>query len=153
MAVTALRLYQSARDALFGGGLGVLASGPKTACLLVQSYSPDPVTHSQFSDVIDAQVQDPDYRPLAVPDLRIVSTPDAVQLHSGPLDFGHAVSFHDVKYLLLVAGQFDDLRGDNLLIAVADLSSPRGTLSSYGGAFSITPPEAGWFSLSEGNVS
>ncbi len=144
MQAGSLILSNAALRGLLDNSISLL-NKPISAVLLAPGYEPDK-SHSSYSDISAYLVRSADYKPTQLTGCRIEAT---ASFSSDPLNFGGSVTISPVRYVAFVSGLVKTLNPNNPLIGVAALANGGTAIEAIRSSFSISPPDEGWFSLTQ----
>lgn len=148
MAAGTFDVYSTAMQGFLNGDVTNLDAVAVTAILLDNTYTPDLDTHDTYSDVSAFELVGGDYVQIAVTTKAVNLVTGDVQFDSDPVTFANPGTITAAKYMVFVQGTAGALNPTDRLIAVEDLDSGGGTVSSTSGVFRVTPPASGWFTVS-----
>ena len=148
MAVGPFNIYSETLEAMLKSSFVDLSSQNMVAVLLTSSHTPDLEAHATYADISTQEVADADYAAQDLTGEVVTDETAGAYFDSGDISFGASVTITG-KYLVLLAGTAASLSGTDKLLGIMDLddSNTSASVSSANGAFSITAPAGGWFSL------
>lgn len=142
-----LKLYDSALQALLLQEHAPLSDIPLSALLLASQYQPNPVGHATLADALSFEVTGGDYNRQQMTGAMLSRVSGGVMFTSDPLHWGDPVTMPLAGFLLLCRGRLGDLVPSSPLFGVMALTADGTPVEALRGAFTLSPPATGWFTL------
>ncbi|WP_262689790.1 hypothetical protein [Kordiimonas aestuarii] len=118
-----------------------------SAVLLDGRYVPDMSQHDRYSHITPYELSGGDYGPVAVAGVRVEPVPGGAAFFTDPIIWGDPVDLPPARFLALLMSLPGKPKAEDALFGLVDLSPAGGAVEAQRGAFGVSPPTGGWFTL------